>query len=181
MSQLSQYTRFSLSSYWRLIINKLKLGYCGEKVFFEKNVQLLRFPKNIQIKARSHIKEGAKICSCNPAASIVIGEGTSIGYNTIIFSSNSIAIGDFCMIAPNAYIVDSDHGMERKSLMKLQANSTEPIEIGNDVWVATGAVILKGTKIPDGCVIAANSVVKGELEPYSIYAGSPAKKVGERK
>lgn len=181
MSQLSEYTRYSFKNYWRLLINKIKLGFCGDKVYFEKNVQLLRFPKNIEINSKSHIKEGAKICSCNPEATIVIGEGTSIGYNTIIFSSSNITIGNFCMIAPNVYIVDSDHGMDRESLMKNQTNSTEPIEIGNDVWIATGAVILRGTRIPDGCVIAANSVVKGELEPYSIYAGSPAKKIGQRK
>lgn len=167
-------------NYVRLFLNKWRLGFCGNKVYFEKNVQLLRFPKNISIEAESHIKEGVKICSCNPKAKITIGKGTSIGYNTIIFSSSRITIGDFCMIAPNAYIVDSDHGMARNSLMKFQDNSAVDIKIGNDVWVGTGVVILKGTKVADGCVIAANSVVKGTLEPYSIYAGTPAKKIGER-
>ncbi len=181
MSQLSQYTKFNISNYWRLFLNRQKLGFCGKKVYFEKNVQLLRFPQNIIIKNDCHLKEGAKVCSCNPEAKISIGEATSIGYDSIIFSSDSISIGDYCMIAPRVYIVDSDHGLSRSMTMKSQQNSTAPIVIGNDVWIATGSVILKGTNIPDGCVIAANSVVKGQLEPYTIYAGAPAKKIGERK
>ncbi|BBL87587.1 hypothetical protein VroAM7_02400 [Vibrio rotiferianus] len=84
------------------------------------------------------------------------------------------------MIAPNVYVVDSDHGTQREYAMNSQPNITAPVIIEDDVWVGTGAVILKGTYIPQGCVIAANAVVKGKLEPYGIYAGIPAKKIGER-
>ncbi|MEQ4788419.1 acyltransferase [Morganella morganii] len=180
MSQLKKHTKFKLANYIRLFIQRIRLGRCGKKVYFEKHVSLLRFPKNIKLGDFCHIKSGTKICTCNENAIIDIGKNTSIGYNTIIFSSENIIIGSNCMIAPNVYIVDSDHGIIRDRLMKEQENVSSPIIIGNDVWVATGSIILKGTKIPDGCVIAANSVVKGQLEAYAIYAGSPAKKVGER-
>ena len=179
-NQLDLHTRNTLIGSLRFRINKLKLGCCGEKIIFEKNVQLLRFPKNIEIADRCHLKEGVKICACNTEAKIRIQKNTSIGYNTLVFSSENIEIGADCMIAPNVYIVDSDHGTDRRLPMRNQANVTDPVFIGNDVWIATGTIVLKGSFISTGCVIAANSVVKGKLEPYSIYAGSPVKKIGER-
>ncbi len=50
----------------------------------------------------------------------------------------------------------------------------EPVTIGNDVWVGTRAVILDGVSIGDGAVIAAGSVVTGDVEPYAVVGGVPA-------
>lgn len=52
--------------------------------------------------------------------------------------------------------------------------------IGNDVWIGYGAIIMSGVKINDGSIIAAGSVVTHDTEPYSIYAGVPAKKIKNR-
>lgn len=52
--------------------------------------------------------------------------------------------------------------------------------IGNDVWVGYGSTIMQGVTINDGAIIAAGSVVTKDVEPYSIYAGNPAKKIAER-
>ncbi|GLX86647.1 hypothetical protein tloyanaT_29000 [Thalassotalea loyana] len=158
-----------------------KIGASGPSTDFDSFVYLMRFPKNIFLGDGAYIKGNARICPCNPDATITIGANTTVGYNTIIFSSKKITIGHDCMIAPNVYIVDSDHGMDRSMLMNAQENVTDEVVIENDVWLGTGAVILKGTYIPEGCVIAANSVVKGTLEPYTIYGGVPARKIGERK
>jgi acetyltransferase-like isoleucine patch superfamily enzyme len=140
----------------------------------------MRHPKNIELGNGVYIKSNSRICPCNAKAKILIGENTTIGYNTIIFASEKIVIGKNCMVAPNVYIVDSDHGTSKGSLMNKQDNITQEIIIGDDVWIASGATILKGAVIPDGCVIAANAVVKGNLKPYTIYGGIPAKKIGER-
>jgi virginiamycin A acetyltransferase len=53
--------------------------------------------------------------------------------------------------------------------------SKGPITIGNDVWIGTQCVILSGSTIGDGAVIAANSVVTADIPPYAIAAGSPAR------
>jgi acetyltransferase-like isoleucine patch superfamily enzyme len=53
------------------------------------------------------------------------------------------------------------------------------ITIGNDVWVGMGALILGGVTIGDGAIIAARSVVTKNVEPYTIVAGIPAKRIGE--
>lgn len=157
-----------------------KLKSCDNTVMFDAFVHLMRFPRNIILKSGVYIKGGVRLCVCNNKAFIKIGKNTTVGYNTFIFSSEAISIGDDCMIAPNVYFVDSDHGTDRERLMNTQSNVTAAIEVGDDVWIGTGAVILKGAHIPTGCIIAANSVIKGKLEPYTIYGGIPAKKIGLR-
>lgn len=54
------------------------------------------------------------------------------------------------------------------------------VKIGNDVWIGFGTGILGGVTIGDGAVIGAGSLVTCDVEPYAIYAGIPAKKVGMR-
>ena len=126
------------------------------------------------------LKSGAKLCPCNPQASIHIGDNTTVGYHTFMFASNKIEIGHDCLIAPFVYLVDSDHNIDRSSLINQQGNSTAPIKIGNDVWIGTGAKILKGVSIADGAIIAAGAIVKDDVEAYSIVGGIPAKKISER-
>lgn len=52
--------------------------------------------------------------------------------------------------------------------------------IGNDVWVGTNVMILSGISIGDGAIIAAGAVVVNDIEPYAIYGGVPARKIGQR-
>ena len=52
--------------------------------------------------------------------------------------------------------------------------------IGNDVWIGQNAVILPGVRIGDGAIIGANSVVGGDVEPYTIVVGNPAKVLRKR-
>ena len=53
-------------------------------------------------------------------------------------------------------------------------------QIGNDVWIGYGAIILQGVSIQDGAIIAAGSVVTKDVDAYSIYAGNPARKIRSR-
>lgn len=179
-SQLRKHLKWSMKHHWRLWRNQQRLGYCGEGVFFEQNVHLMRFPKNISLAANIVVKEGARLCACNEKATISVGENTTIGYNTYFFASEKIEIGDNCMIAPFVYIVDSDHSIDKNELMNAQPNITAPIKIGSDVWIGTGAKILKGVTVGDGAVIAAGALVKDDVDSYAIVGGIPAKKISER-
>lgn len=57
---------------------------------------------------------------------------------------------------------------------------TEKIIIEDDVWIGFGSVILSGVRIGQGSIIAAGSVVTKDVQPFSIYAGVPAKKIRDR-
>ncbi len=179
-SQLRSNLKFTWKHYWRYWRQKRRLAYIGQGTYLEHNVQFLRFPINIAVGKEVVVKEGAKICSCNKNAVIKIGDRTTVGYNTLIFASSGITIGNDCLIAPFVYLVDSDHQTDRGKPINQQSNTSEPIIIGNDVWIASNVTVLKGVTIGDGAVIATNSVVNKDVPPYEIFGGSPAKKIGER-
>ena len=179
-SQLRKHLKFKLIHKIRQFYWNQKLANLGKRVFIDKNVRFLRFPKNISILNNVILKEGARICSCNSKAIIQIGANTTIGYHNFIFASDSIIIGDDCLIAPFAYFVDSNHKINKEYKINEQPNETAPIVIGNDVWIASNVTILKGVTIGDGAVIAANSVVNSNIEPYSVYGGTPAKFIKRR-
>ena len=108
---------------------------------------------------------------------IEIGDNVDIGNGTLIYASKDggIKIGSNTMIAAQSYIIDCDHGIKANMLMRGQPNTVKSIEIGEDVWVAAGVKILKGSKIGNGAVIGAASVVRGEIPDNAIAVGMPAK------
>lgn len=158
-----------------------RLKASGKGVFYDKNVEILRFPKNVSIGDHVVIKEGARICACNQTAQIAIGRMSTVGYHTFIFASDGITIGSNCLIAPFVYIVDSNHQIAGDRLINQQPNETAAVQIGDDVWIGTGAKILKGVTVAEGAVIAAGAIVSNDVGPYEIVGGIPARKIGERK
>lgn len=107
-----------------------------------------------------------------------IGSGTYIGqFNNIRAAGSSIRIGSNCLISQFVTMVGTNHGTATGSLMIKQTfdRKKSGIEIGDDVWIGANVVILPGSRIGDGVVVGAGSVVSGHLEPFGIYAGSPAK------
>lgn len=179
-SQLKQHTNFKLIHKVRLWRQKRRLGSCGIRVYFDKDIDIFRFPQNVHIGDNAMLKAGTRVCACNANASVKIGANTTVGYHTHIFASTSIQIGDNCLIAPFVYLVDSDHNIAKNQLINSQGNTSESISIGNDVWIGTGAKILKGVTIGDGAVIASGAIVKDDVEAYKIVGGIPAKVISER-
>ena len=179
-SQLRKNLQFKIKHHVRSWWARRRLGACGDHVFIDDNVKVMRFPKNVSIAANVVLKEGARICACNETAKIQVGANTTIGYNTFIFASSSIVIGDDCLIAPFVYIVDSNHQIKKGQKINEQPNESGPISIGNDVWIGSNVTILKGVHIGDGAVIGANSLVNTDVPANAIYAGTPAKMIGER-
>jgi len=180
MNQLRQHIKFTWRHKYRQWQQRKRLAHLGKRVFIERNVDLMRYPRNIQIDDDVVLKEGARICACNDKATITIGKNTTVGYHAFMFASEKIVIGDDCMIGPFSYIVDSDHGKKRQQTMNRQPNETAAIIINNDVWIGTGVKILKGVTIGEGAVVAAGAVVKDDVPPYKIVGGIPAKVISER-
>lgn len=178
--QLRKHLVFEERHLERLAAYQQSLGACGDHVFFDDRIEIMRYPANFKVGSNAVLKEGCKICPCNEQATISIGENTTIGYYTMLFASESIQIGANCLIAPFAYLVDSDHGIAKDQLINQQPNITAPIIIEDDVWIGTNAKILKGVHIGKGAVIAAGALVKDDVAPYTIVGGLPAKKIGER-
>jgi acetyltransferase-like isoleucine patch superfamily enzyme len=90
----------------------------------------------------------------------------------LIAAHEEVNIGRSAYIAPKVQIADSyAFGMQDAATKK----NTAPILIGNDVWIATKAIILPGVKIGDGAVIGVGAVVDADVPAYAIVGGIPAK------
>jgi acetyltransferase-like isoleucine patch superfamily enzyme len=108
-----------------------------------------------------------------------IGNNCEFGDYTHIVALNDVEIGNDVLIASKVFISDTNHGQYSGDN---QSNpSTTPrdrkltkgsVKIGNNVWIGENAVILSGSKIGDGCVIGANSVVSKEVPDNSIVVGA---------
>lgn len=107
---------------------------------------------------------------------IIIGDHTKIGNNTVICASSSggITIGSHTAIAADCYIIDADHGTKRGELVDKQEMVVKKVVIGNNVWLGTHVVVLKGSIVHDGAVVGAMSLVNSEMKEESINVGIPA-------
>lgn len=68
----------------------------------------------------------------------------------------------------------SGHSLDPDNRLETTTEGT-PTVIEDDVWLATGVIVLPGTTIRRGSVVSAGSVVSGTIEEYSLVAGNPAK------
>lgn len=112
-----------------------------------------------------------------PEAIFSVGDGFTSNANLLINCMKSIEIGDDCLFGWNITLMDSDGGHQvLDAVNKSVINSTSPIKIGNHVWVGAEVSILKGSDIPDDCIIGFKSNVCGLIaKNKSAIAGNPAK------
>lgn len=91
-----------------------------------------------------------------------------------------IIIGDDVLFGPEVLITAATYRYDLGSPVTDQPMAEADVVIGDDVWLATRAVILPGTTIGNGSIVAAGAVVRGDFPPLSIIAGSPARIVSHR-
>lgn len=112
------------------------------------------------------------------------------------FYNDKLIIGKFCQIAKGVEFImnGANHQMNAASTFPFYIfegweQEIPPLEnfhlkgdtvIGNDVWIGQNATILPGVHVGNGAIIGANSTVGGNVEPYSIVAGNPAKFIRKR-
>ncbi len=109
---------------------------------------------------------------------VSIGDRCLIGRGSAIVGHYRIDIGDDVYTGMNVYVTDQNHGYEDiKKPIGVQDPHDDPVVIGSGSWIGSGAVILPGARIGEHCVVAANSVVRGEFQSNSVIAGVPAKVV----
>lgn len=108
-----------------------------------------------------------------------IGDNTFVGHNTSFVAARKIEIGSHCLLSENVEIRDNDGHpndyLSRRNNLPPLPESVKPVYIGNDVWIGTGVLILKGVTVGDRSIIAARSVVTSDIPSDSIVAGVPAK------
>jgi acetyltransferase-like isoleucine patch superfamily enzyme len=111
-----------------------------------------------------------------------IGEHVVIGTGCCISSDKGgVEIGDYSMCGPNVSIVGNSYRYDRTDIpMALQEKNSEGIRIGRDVWIGAGATVLDGARIGEGAIVSAGSLLNGEVQPYTVVVGVPARPIAVR-
>lgn len=191
---------FLRSKFYKLLMKRV-----GKGVIWGRNVTL-RHPHKIEIGDNAAINDfavldayggedsGIKIgeealISRNTVLNskggfIEIGKRASLGMMCIIFSRDcAVRVGNDVLLAAYCYLMGGgSHSMERIDIpVAYQGAECRGIEIGDNVWLGSGAKVLDGCKIGKDSVIGANSFVSTDIPEFVIAAGSPAQVVKMRK
>lgn len=107
------------------------------------------------------------------------GRGTHINHEAYFDCHRPIAIGSFCDIGYRTTFVTAGHELvsDFASVRPLSDAASKPITVEDFVWIGANATVLPGVTIGRGSVVAAGAVVTRDVEPYTLVAGVPARKV----
>ena len=109
-----------------------------------------------------------------------VGDRCVIGRGSHIVAHQSIMIGDDVFTGPYVYITDQNHGYADPDVpIGRQWPSNTAVSIGAGTWLGAGAIVLPGACIGRNVVVAAGSVVRGQVPDRCVVAGVPARVVRE--
>lgn len=161
------------------------------------------------MKQHTYINKGTILRGRNFIGKGSVLTNTDFGYGSYISVNGDLSnakVGKYCSIGPNLSSVGGNHPLENavsthpafyaekngagfsyisgKSKFEENRYVDESkgyfFEVGNDVWIGANVSICQGVHIGDGAVVGAGALVNKDLESFGIYAGVPAKKIGER-
>lgn len=119
-------------------------------------------------------------------ANIQVGDDCTVGFGSVLLASESrIIFGNKVMLGPCVTIVGGNHntaevGKFMYDVREKRPGDDEDVIVEDDVWIGTGAIILKGVRIGRGAIVAAGAVVISDVHPYTVVGGCPARKISTR-
>jgi len=114
---------------------------------------------------------------CDYGSNIELGDRVFFNFNCIVLDVCRVTIGDYTMFGPAVQILTPMHPLNAELRRKQEYG--KPIEIGSDVWVGGGALILPGVRIGSRSVIGAGSVVTRDIPDGVFAAGNPCRVIRE--
>lgn len=178
---------------FKMLIPLRNVLYKKKKVYLKRTV---KYNRGTTFEGANKIGK-----NCNVSNSF-IGYGTYIAKNSQL---NNCSIGRFCSIASDVKVVIGHHPLNpfvstHPSFFSIKGQVSETyvtenlveeikytnsekkicVNIGNDVWIGLGVLIMEGVTIGDGAVIGAGSIVTKNVPPYEIWVGNPAHKLKDR-
>jgi acetyltransferase-like isoleucine patch superfamily enzyme len=114
---------------------------------------------------------------------VVIGAGSAVHAGCVIYSGHGVSIGEGVVISAHCTLAPLNHAFQARDVT-IQDQGFSPsrggVVIEDDVWIGAHAVLLDGAIVREGCVVGAGALVRGELPPYSVSRGVPARVVADR-
>jgi len=114
---------------------------------------------------------------CDYGANIDLGERVFFNFNCVVLDVCAVRIGAFSLFGPAVQIYTPMHPLDAE--LRRREEYGKPVEIGSDVWVGGGAIILPGVRIGSRAVIGAGSVVTRDVPDGVFAAGNPCRVVRE--
>lgn len=151
LNKLPHWKRFQV--HWLQRISPM----CALKVFQQG---VLRVGRNCEFAAYCDFEVHGK-------GVLEIGAGTYLNRYCMISAHERVTIGEHCMFGPGVKIFDNNHVHSPESGVSGKL-TTGAISIGDNSWIASDAIILKGTHIGKNCVIGAGCVVRGIIPDGSV-------------
>ena len=110
---------------------------------------------------------------CDYGTNIELGERVFFNFNCIVLDVCRVRIGDHTLIGPAVQIYTPMHPLD--AVQRRTAEFGKPVDIGADVWIGGGAIILPGVRIGSRAVIGAGSVVTRDVPEQVFAAGNPCR------
>ena len=114
---------------------------------------------------------------CDYGSNIELGERVFFNFNCVVLDVCSVRIGSFCLFGPAVQIYTATHPLDAQ--LRRHVEFGKPVEIGTDVWVGGGAIILPGVRIGSRAVVGAGSVVTRDVPEGVFAAGNPCRTIRE--
>ncbi|MBK1649873.1 acyltransferase [Rhabdochromatium marinum] len=153
----------------------------GDDVEFRSGVEVrVHGSAQVLIEDGSRIDRGVRILASNCAV-VRIGAGTRIGLYSVLNGGDSIDLGRKCLVSGFVYLQTSMHRFTSlEAPICDQGYDHGSIQIGDGAWLAAHVVIMPGCTVGPDAVIGSNAVVVHNVDPASVVAGIPARKLHDR-
>lgn len=157
----------------RILLIKAK---CGSKVIiypvqpmrFSSQLMIKKNIKSVNIGKNFKLESNAKLRVLDDAR-LNVGDNCFVNCGAYITVMGETSIGNGCLIGPNVMIFDHDHDFRAEGGITSNVMKIGKVSIGDNVWIGAGSIILQGADIGNNAVIAAGSIVKGRVEPCTLF------------
>jgi len=175
---------FYLARYWRFFLLRVLHPHVVTEgfVFIGRRVELYARPGYGRLVLGRWVHLGDENRLRAHEGTLRVGDKVVLGRDNTVNCYLDVEIGDATIVADWVYVCDFDHVYEDVTVpIKDQGIVKSPVRIGPDCWVGTKATVLRGSMVGEGCVLAAHTVVRGDVPPYSIVGGVPGRVLKDRR
>jgi acetyltransferase-like isoleucine patch superfamily enzyme len=178
------WTPWYLVRYWRFAVLRLRHPEVVTEgfVFLGRRVDLYarRGYGRLVLGRWVHVGDDTRLRAHE--GTLRVGDKCVLGRGSTINCYLDVEVGAATIVADWVYVCDFDHRFDDITVpIKDQGIAKTPVRIGPDCWLGTKVTVLRGSVVGEGCVLAAHTVVRGEVPPFSVVGGVPGRVLADRR